>query len=114
MKYRGHVVSLFMTASSDHGDDARDAVAREIGGPVNGFSVVSVNGLHHAIVMVADLDGPELTALSNAVAVPLAQRLTAAGAPTVRMFTSLLFDRLIQPSQLNEASWSRPEPPFLQ
>jgi hypothetical protein len=55
LQYRGRVVSLL--------------------GSMNGLSVVAVNGRHHAILLVGDLEGTELTALSRIVSLPLAQRL---------------------------------------
>jgi len=42
---------------------------------MNGLSVVSVDGTHHTIVLVSDLDSAELTGLAKAVSLPLAQRL---------------------------------------
>jgi hypothetical protein len=42
---------------------------------VDGFSVVSVNGSRHAIVLVSDLGSAELTELSQLVSLPLVQRL---------------------------------------
>jgi len=76
MEYRGRVVSLLMTASdAAAADDVTEAVPHVIGRQMNGLSVVSVSGLHHAVLLVSDLDRAELTRLSQIVSVPLAQRL---------------------------------------
>jgi hypothetical protein len=76
MEYRGRVVSLLMTSDDGTGlNDSVDAIPHLIGRPVNGLSVVSVTGSHHAILLVSDLDRAELTQLSSTVAVPLAGRL---------------------------------------
>ena len=42
---------------------------------MEGLSVVSVNGSHHAILLVSDLGSADLVQLSNVVSVPLAGRL---------------------------------------
>ena len=77
MEYRGRVVSLLMTANEGAAvsTDTADALPHVIGRPTNGLSVVSVNGATHAILLVSDLESPELTQLSRIVSVPLAQRL---------------------------------------
>jgi hypothetical protein len=77
LQYRGRVVSLLMTANQEAAGaaEAADAIPHLIGRPMNGLSVVSVNGTHHAILLVSDLESMELTQLSRAVSVPLAQRL---------------------------------------
>ena len=76
MEYRGRVVSLLMAANDGGtGSAAREAIPHLIGRPVNGLSVVSVEGTHHAILLVSDLDTAELTQLSRAVSMPLARRL---------------------------------------
>jgi hypothetical protein len=75
MQYRGRVVSLLVTADDEGMGNAQDAIPHVIGRPVNGLSVVSVNGTHHAILLVSDLEGAELAQLSRAVSVPLARRL---------------------------------------
>jgi hypothetical protein len=89
MKYRGRVVSLLMTAN-DRAEVAQAAIPRLIGQPLNGLSVMSVNGTHHAILLVSDLDGTELAQLSNAVSVPLARRLDLALAPHLDSVVALL------------------------
>ena len=77
MEYRGRVVSLLMTGNEGAAGptDTADAIPHVIGRPMNGLSVVSVNGTHHAILLVSDLESHELTQLSRIVSVPLAQRL---------------------------------------
>ena len=74
MQYRGSVVSLLMTATTGDGGDATPHL---IGRPIDGLSVVAVNGARHAILLVSDLDSVELTQLSGAISIPLA-RLTGA------------------------------------
>jgi hypothetical protein len=82
MEYRGRVVSLLMTANDGgSGYGGQDAIPRVIGGPLDGLSVVAVDGTHHAILLVSDLDSTELTQLSTAVSVPLARRLEVSVIP---------------------------------
>jgi hypothetical protein len=76
MKYRGRVVSLLMTGNEGQtGDVGAEATPYAIGRPVDGLSVVAVNGKHHAIMLVSDLDSAALEQLSQSVSVPLARRL---------------------------------------
>jgi len=77
MQYRDHVVSLLMTGDERTPDaaDTSDAIPRVIGRPINGLSVVSVNGSSHAFLLVSDLGSAELTQLSTSVSVPLVRRL---------------------------------------
>jgi hypothetical protein len=79
LEYQGHVVSLLVTTNdgSTSAAEAVDAVPHLIGRPMNGLSVVSVSGSRHAILLVSDLESAELSQLSGAVSVPLAQRLAA-------------------------------------
>lgn len=79
LQYQGHVVSLLVTANdgSTTASESVDALPHLIGRPTNGLSVVSVNASRHAILLVSDLGSAELTQLSGAVSVPLAQRLAA-------------------------------------
>ncbi len=76
MKYRGRVVSLLLTAN-DGGtaNSGQDAIPHLVGRPMNGLSVVSVNGTHHAILLVSDLQAADLSQLSRAVSVPLMRRV---------------------------------------
>jgi hypothetical protein len=61
-----------------------------IGRPVDGLSVVSVNGSRHAVVLVSDLDNKELTQLAGFVSLPLVQQLGDASTnrptPTASIF----------------------------
>lgn len=77
LQYQGHVVSLLVTANegSARAAETADAVPHLIGRPMNGLSVVSVNGSRHAVLLVGDLGSADLTQLSQAVSLPLAQRL---------------------------------------
>jgi hypothetical protein len=76
MQYRGHVVSLLMTAGSTAaGSQGDGTIAHAIGQPVNGLSVVSMTRSGRSILLVGDLEHDELTELSRIVAEPLAQRL---------------------------------------
>jgi hypothetical protein len=82
MEYRGRVVSLLMTANDGGtGNVGENAIPHVIGRPMNGLSVVSVNGTRHAILLVSDLDSAELAQLSRAVSVPLARRLDVSLVP---------------------------------
>jgi len=76
IQYRGRVVSLLVTARADEPGGAAPHV---IGRPLNGLSVVSVNGSRHAVLLVSDLGRTELTELSESVSLPLAQRLEDPG-----------------------------------
>ena len=97
MEYRGRVVSLLMTAN-DGGTVSvgQDAIPHVIGRPMNGLSVVSVNGTRHAILLVSDMDSAELAQLSRTISLPLARRLEASLVPDRGSLASLLFER---PSQ---------------
>jgi len=77
MKYRGRAVSLLMTANGSGLEPAgsADAIPHLVGRQMDGLSVVSVNGPHHAILLVSDLGSGELTELSRSVSMPLAERL---------------------------------------
>ena len=77
LNYQGHVVSLLVPASeeSDRGSETASAARHLIGRSMKGLSVVSVNGSHHAVLLVSDLGKAELEQLSQAVSLPLAQRL---------------------------------------
>lgn len=90
MEYRGRVVSLLMT-TNDGGTVSvgGDAIPRLIGHPMNGLSVVSVDGTHHAVLLVSDLESAELTQLSKAVSVPLTRRLEVSLTPDLGSVASL-------------------------
>ena len=102
MEYRGRIVSLLMTAN-DGGtrNVGQHAIPRVIGRPMAGLSVVSVDGTHHAILLVGDLDSTELTQLSTAVSVPLARRLEVSVIPDRITFASRQFDGAVQSLTLN-------------
>jgi hypothetical protein len=92
LQYQGHVVSLLVTANegSTTAIETAAAVPHVIGRRMDGLSVVSVDGARRAILLVSDLGSAELTELSGAVSVPLAQRL-AAGFRTDRGTMASLF-----------------------
>lgn len=77
MEYRGHVVSLLMTAASPpvRLPGLSGASPHPIGRSRDGLSVVSVDGADHAVMLVGDLGKTELTELSALIATPLAHRL---------------------------------------
>lgn len=79
MQYRGHVVSLLMTAGgAAAGAAPGGGIPHVIGHSTNGLSVVTVNASDRSILLVADLGSAELTELSTIIAKPLAQRLAGA------------------------------------
>jgi anti-sigma factor RsiW len=77
LQYQNHIVSLLVTANDESATapDRANAVPHVIGRPTRGLSVVSVNGSRHAVLLVSDLENAELAQLSQAVSLPLAQRL---------------------------------------
>lgn len=79
LQYQGHVVSLLVTTNerSTNAAEAAAAVPHLIGRPMNGLSVVSVNASRHVVLLVSDLGSAELTRLSQAVSLPLAERLAS-------------------------------------
>ena len=106
MEYRGRVVSLLMTVNDGAtGNVGQDTIPHVIGRPMNGLSVVSVNGTRHAILLVSDLDSAELTQLSRTVSVPLVRRLEVSLAPKRGSLASLLFERPIQSFMLGSFDW---------
>lgn len=93
MKYRGHVVSLLMTADdAGTGHVERDALPHVLGRPMNGLSVLSVSGSRHEILLVSDLGRHDLAELSKAVSVPLARRLEVSLAPGAGDLAALRLD----------------------
>lgn len=75
MEYHGRVVSLLMTANEEGARGAEaTAIPHLIGHPMNGLSVMSVDGAHHAILLVSDLSSDDLAQVATAVSMPLAQR----------------------------------------
>jgi anti-sigma factor RsiW len=106
MEYRGHVVSLLVTTNDgETGNVGQDAIPHLIGRPVNGLSVVSVNGTHHAVLLVSDLGSTELAQLSRAVSVPLARRLEVSLMPDRGSVASRQFERPFQSLTLNSVDW---------
>jgi hypothetical protein len=107
LQYRGRVVSLLVAANErSTGLAASDeAIPHLIGRPMDGLSMVSVNGSRHAIMLVSDLDNSELTQLAGIVSLPLVQRLGDVSpngtGPASRFFA--------QPVQ-KPASYTDPEP----
>ena len=78
-EYREHVVSLLITADDRRPEMPPDLGPHLHGAPVNGLSVASIRGARHAILLVSDLQGHELTHLSTAVSVPLVDQLLVSG-----------------------------------
>jgi hypothetical protein len=115
MEYHGHVVSLLMTTNDGGtGNVARDAIPHLIGRPLNGLSVVSVNGTHHALLLVSDLDSAELSQLSRAVSVPLARRLEVSLVPDRGSVASLQFKRPFLSLTLHSVDWPGSDSAFVQ
>jgi hypothetical protein len=109
LQYQGHVVSLLVTANAGSINAPETAIAlpHVIGRPTNGLSVVSVNGSRHAILLVSDLGSAELTQLSQAVSLPLAQRLAERVVPGRDSMASLF----VLP-ELQEPAWLNANPMF--
>ena len=105
LKYRGRVVSLLVT-EDDRATIAAEAIPHVIGRPMDGLSVVSVNGSRHAVMLVSDLKSSELTQLARIVSLPLAQRLADASADRANTTAWLL----TPPVQI-QAMAVRPEHP---
>jgi hypothetical protein len=86
LEYRQRVVSLLVTADDERPQrmvTASHVTPRLHGKPVSGLSVASIRGAHHAILLVSDLEGRELTQLSTMVSVPLMDRLVSGARPAV-------------------------------
>jgi hypothetical protein len=104
LQYRQYVVSLLVTA-----DDERpagvvtppDLTPQLHGRPVSGLSVASIRGAHHAILLVSDLDGPELRQLSTTVSVPLVGQLVSGLIPpasnaVATFYPNMAIERLLR------------------
>ena len=104
MDYRGRVVSLLMAANDAAGDVEPDAIPHVIGRSMNGLSVVSVNGTHHSILLVGDLERAELTQLSRAVSVPLARSLGMSGMSVQGALTWLMARLRDRPGEVRPES----------
>ena len=115
LRYRGRVVSLLVTAKARTAADAESmaAIPQVIGQPLEGLSVVSVNGPRHAVMLVSDLEKDELRQLAGIVSVPLVQRLAGIVSvpttttawlfvPPVQELASYSADRLVTASALEE------------
>jgi hypothetical protein len=86
-----------MTPNEESTSAAETApVPHLIGHPMNGLSVVSVNGSRHAVLLVSDLGSAELAQLSQAVSLPLAQRLAARFTPDRDTMASLYVSPTLQ------------------
>lgn len=97
MEYHGRVVSLLMTAKDEEAHGAEtDAIPHLIGRPMNGLSVMSVDGAHHAILLVGDLNSTDLAQVAKAVSMPLAQ-LAAQGVTREPLLESTRADRRTYP-----------------
>ena len=104
LQYRQHVVSLLVTADDEEPGGVAlppDLDPHLRGQPVNGLSVASIRGAHHAILLVSDLEGPELKQLSTTVSVPLADQLVSRLIPpvpnTIAMFEpNTVIERLLR------------------
>lgn len=98
LQYRAHVVSLLVTAD----DERPSAVTLPLdldphlhGRPVNGLSVASIHGAHHAILLVSDLDGRELRQLSAVVSVPLVDQLLGGLIPDAPKTVATLYPNTV-------------------
>jgi len=92
IQYRGRVVSLLVTANNRTTDDAesRRAIPHVIGRPVEGLSVVSVDGSRHVVMLVSDLEEHEFTQLARNVSLPLVERLADVGSDRMNPFAWLI------------------------
>lgn len=97
LQYRGRVVSLLVTANdrTAAATESAEAIPHVIGRPMEGLSVVSVNGSRHAVMLVSDLEKNELTQLARIVSLPLAQRLADAASNRTKT-TAWLFVPAVQ------------------
>jgi hypothetical protein len=109
LQYRGRVVSLLVTANAPEtaAGESATAIPHVIGGPVNGLSVVAVDGSRHAIMLVSDLERTELTQLAEIVSLPLAEHLARVIPDRTRPTPSLF----AQPVQ--DLAWSSDRGPDL-
>jgi hypothetical protein len=96
LRYRDRVVSLLVTTTGTRAARSSVTIPRVIGRPLEGLSVVAVNGTRHAVMLVGDLDPRELTQLAGIVSLPLVQQL-AGGQPDPSTMTASLFVHPLQP-----------------
>lgn len=108
LQYRGRVVSLLVTANerATAAGESAEAIPHVIGRPLDGLSVVSVNGSRHAVMLVSDLENHALTQLAGIVSRPLVQRLGEATSNRATP-TAWLFARPVQ--ELARDSDRRPD-----
>jgi hypothetical protein len=106
MRYHGRVVSLLMTEAAQGPGDAADSTSHLTERSLNGLSVVSVAGSHHAILLVSDLERGELAQLSKAVSIPLAERLEGGLIPADHSTLAEVRDRADSPSRINTVNTS--------
>lgn len=88
LEYRGRVVSLLLAQRDgdlSNGSVTGEASAHGDGRSNTGFSVVSIRGSAHTILLVSDLGTRDLVRLSEAVSTPLAQKLAESGLVTLRL-----------------------------
>ena len=85
-------MSLLVTANDGTAADAESAAAipHVLGRPLDGLSVVSVNGSRHAVMLVSDLEKSELTQLAGIVSLPLVERLADVAQDRARTVAWLL------------------------
>jgi putative zinc finger protein len=88
LEYQGKLVSLLLTQDDGNlsdGSMGRDAAAHVHGPFATGFTVVSVRGSGHTVLLVSDLATDDLVRLSDAISRPLAQKLAESGLVTFRL-----------------------------
>jgi len=104
LEYRQHVVSLLVTTDDERPDGVAlppDVAPQLHGAAVSGLSVASVRGGRHAVLLVSDLDGRELTQLSTTVSVPVVNQLVSGLTPVAptalaTLDPSMVLDRLLR------------------
>jgi hypothetical protein len=104
LQYRQHVVSLLVTTDDERSEGVTlppDLDPHLHGEPVNGLSVASIRGARHAILLVSDLEGRELTQLSTTVSVPLVDQLVSGLIPPApkamaTFYPNMAIDRLVR------------------
>jgi Putative zinc-finger len=105
LRYREHVVSLLVTADDEQPGGAvmpSDLAPQLHGGPVDGLSVASIHVARHAILLVSDLEGRELTQLSTTVSVSLVDQLRIGLMPpasdvVATSYRNMAVERLLRP-----------------
>ena len=108
LHYRQHVVSLLVTADDERpaGVTRRADLTPQLHGrPVVGLSVASIRGTRHAILLVSDLEGPELTQLSTAVSVPLVDQLVTGLIPPAANAIATFYPNMAIERLLRRGIW---------